>query len=368
MKVHQITEQQIDEIIPLGNTDIAVGIGTKAAGALTAKDVAPGPKKFNYSKLPDGTYEIKGPKGKFFGTAPSKAAAASTSIKLNRAMITHGLGTPKFNAAVKQASTKFMGLNLSTEKPGVKPKVDTSGKGVGKQIVAKGKGVGKAILATIKNTLVGKVIFGFMAVEDIADDLDGWAQVYMENGCNLQDKRLDAYEMKIRRTILENIAMMATGVALASTGLIRTLSLFLMALPIAGWIATALAWVGAGVLASMIAKLLTSNTVADYIADYMMASMIGPATLKVISFPQCPNESLQEDWEARINEDIKIYMEKKEIQQQASAKGAADAIKDVFKGDPELMNILKVTKQKVDSGEVEKIAKGGSAAVQKVAG
>lgn len=364
MKVYQITENQIDEILPLGNTNLVVGLGNTVAKALSAVDIAPGPNKFNYTKASGGDWLIKDPKGNPVGTVNSKAAAASTSIKLNRSFLTHGLDSDQFKSAFKQAQART-GLKLNTNFDPKKVNVDGS-KSLGKAAVGTAKGIGKSILATMKGTLVGNVVFGFMAVEDIADDLDAWAKVYMENGCNLQDRRLDAYEMKIRRTILENVAMMATGVALASTGLIRTLSLFLMALPIAGWIATALAWVGAGVLASMIAKLLTSTTVAEYIADYMLASMIGPATLKVISFPQCPNESLQEDWEARINEDIKVYMEQKQIQKQQAAKGAADAIKDVFKNDPELMKVLKVTKKKVDSGEVEKISKGGKAAVAQV--
>jgi hypothetical protein len=368
MKVYQITEFDI-----MPGTVAAGSTAAGVIGKLSGLDITPGPGKFNYVKLPGegGKYAINYPDGTRYGIVDNKAKAASGSIALNTEAqkIVKAQGV-SFDDAVKSEKFKSRSARFSkSSNIGIKPIADLDPKdlgpkSVGKTVVNTAKGTGMKILGLLKNTLTGNVIFGILAVKDIADDLDGWAQVYMDNGCNLNDKRLDAYELKIRKTILENIAFWVTGASLASAGIIRTLSLFLMALPVAGWIATALAWVGAGVLANMIAKLLSSTKVANWIADYVIGSMIGPETIKMLSFPNCPNESMRESWEARINEDIKVFMEKREIKQKAALKGAADAIKDVFKSDKQLMKVLKVTKNKVDSGEVDKISKGGKSAVK----
>lgn len=367
MQVYQITE-----FSPV--TDTLGSATSSVIGKITGSDVRPGPGKFNYEAIPDsgGKYAIKGPDGNNIATASNKAKAVSGSINLNRQAwevakadgisFKDAVKTDKFKNRLD--SSKLRGWGIASMKLDFDGDTPKPGKGVTGKVGAAAKGMGKKMLAVISNTLVGKVIFAIVAIEDIAADLDGWAQVYMDNGCNLDDPRLDAYEMKIRRTILENIAMFAAGAGLAAAGVIRTVSLFLMALPIAGWIATALAWVGAGVLASMVAKLLTNNSVAEYIADHMIGSMMGPATLKLVSFPQCPNESIRESWEAKVSEDIRIFTEKKQAQKKQAALGAAAAIKDVFKADPQLMGVLKATKQKVDSGEVEKISKGGKSAVK----
>ena len=66
-----------------------------------------------------------------------------------------------------------------------------------------------------------------MVVEDLAEELDRWGNIYVAEGCTLQSKKLDAQEMRIRKIIVENIAMYATGVGMAATGAIRVIALYL---------------------------------------------------------------------------------------------------------------------------------------------
>lgn len=344
MKVYQITEAnpvQLDLPLP-GGSGKAPQVVSKKVGDL---------------------FKIFHPDGTVIGTVNNRAEAAFVKTKLNYAVNKHGIDSKQFNSAIKQLSGFGSPIGMKTGEPKPKGKISkVLDKVPGGSKVAN---IGSKIIAVAARTIVGKIVFTILAVDDILDDADGWAKAYMANGCKV-NKQTDAYEVKIRKTITENILFYATGVTAAATGAIRGLAMLLALLPIAGWIATALAWVGSAMLASIVAKLLSKTSVAEWIADKFIGTMFGPETLKMISFPECPNESLQEDWERGILEDIAQLQEKRTATSNALAKKAAAEIKDTFLSDPELMKVLKATKKKVDAGEIEKLPKGGKQAAQAI--
>lgn len=337
---------------------------------ITEISIAPGAGKFNWQKSASsgGGFDIFGPDGTKFGNVARKDQAIAGAMKLNRPFLKHGIDSPQLANTIKQMSKgpiKFVDLK-SMGPPKPKGALGKAADGISKAAKkVPGTKLGAKILSFFGRTAAGKVFFFILAADDVLDDVDGWAQAYMANGCK-ENKQTDAYEIKIRRTIVENILFFATGVAMASTAVIRTLATFLAVLPVAGWIATAMAWVGAGVLASMIAKLLSKTSVAEWLADYFIGSMLGPAVLKVVGFPECPKESTQEDWENTINENLSLLEQKRKAQSSQLAKAAADEIKDTFKNDPELMKIIKATKKKAKAGKIEVIKKGGPQAARAV--
>jgi len=349
MKVYQITEAnpiQLDLPLP-GGSGKAPQVSIKKVGNL---------------------FNIFHPDGTVIGTVNNRAEAAFAKTKLNYAVNKHGIDSKQFNSAIKQLSGFGSPIGMKTGEP--KGKIGKAKGKIGKVLDkipggSKVAGIGSKMLAIAARTIVGKIVFTILAVDDILDDADGWANAYMANGCKV-NKQTDAYEVKIKDTITENILFYATGVVGAATGVIGRLAMLLALLPIAGWIATALAWVGSAVLASIVAKLLSKTSVAEWIADKFIGTMFGPETLKMISFPECPNESLQEDWERGILEDIAQLQEKRTATSNALAKKAAAEIKDTFLSDPELMKVLKATKKAVDAGEIDKLPKGGKQAAQAI--
>lgn len=343
MKVYEITEGP--DIPPL-----ELPVPNSSAGLITMKKVKNG-------------FDLFDPDGNLMGSVERRDQAVIAKTKLNYAIKKHGIDSPQFRRALGQLGGFLSPIGLTTGKSKPKGKIaKVIDKIPGGSKVA---GIGSKIIAVAARTIVGKIVFTILAVDDILDDADGWAKAYMENGCRV-NRQTDAYEVKIKKTITENILFYATGVAAAATGVIARLAALLALLPVAGWIATALAWVGSAVLASIVAKLLSKTSVAEWIADKMIGTMFGADTLKMISFPECPNESLQEDWERGILEDIAQLQEKRTATSNALAKKAAAEIKDTFLSDPELMKVLKATKKKVDAGEIDKLPKGGKKAAKAV--
>ena len=329
-----------------------------SVGKLVGGVDAPGTGKFNFGPLPDGSFEVVDKDNNRVGTVKGRNAAMSATIKFNKTARKFGINSPQFQKALKQAGSKLTIGMLYKSKISQPGKI---GKAVNKAInVAKTvpgaktvSGWGTKVLSVIKNTLIGKVVFFIVVVEDLAEELDRWGNIYVAEGCTLQSKKLDAQEMRIRKIIVENIAMYATGVGMAATGAIRVIALYLATLPIAGWIATALAWVSAGVLGSMIAKLLSNSSVGEYVAEHMVGSMITEKSIKILALANCPKESLSESWEAQIDEDIKLVFEKRNASTKQAEQNAANEIKKMFLKDKQLNKIIQVTKQKVDKGEIE---------------
>jgi len=340
MKVHHITENPLVR-----------GLGKIVANPQNQ----PGPGKFNYRPAAGGGFEMLKPNGGVYGTVNSEARAVSGSIKFNTVKNKHGINSPQFKSAFRQATQRLgIALDVKGKTPGmIKKTANTIKKGANtiKKVPGGGKvvGWGSKILGVAGRSTKGGFVFGILGIYDMAEELDRWGNIYVNEGCNLNSKRLDAQEARIRKLIVENVIMVASGIGMAASGVIRTLGTFLAALPIAGWIATALAWVSAGVLGSMIAKLLSNTKLANYVADHLLSSVITEDSIKMIAFANCPKESLSEDWESRINEDLKNIKQKGK---QAEQK-AADEIKKQFLSDPELNKILKITQKKVKSGEVE---------------
>tara|TARA_E500000178_G_scaffold292349_1_gene296619 strand:+ start:201 stop:1256 length:1056 start_codon:yes stop_codon:yes gene_type:complete len=328
----------------------ASGVG-KLVGGIDA----PGTGKFNFGPLPDGSFEVVDKDNNRVGTVKGRNAAMSATIKFNKVARKFGIGSPQFQKALKQAGSKLT-IAMDYEK-----KVSKPGK-VGKAVAyakdnipgaRKVAGWGSKALALIKGTIIGKVVFGVLAVEDLAAELDRWGNIYVAEGCTLQSKKLDAQEMRIRKIIVENLAFVATGIGMAASGLIRLLGTYLALLPVAGWIATALAWVSAGVLGSMIAKLLSNSSVGEYVAEHLLGSIITEKSIKMLALANCPKESLSESWEAQIDEDIKLVFEKRNASTKQAEQKAANEIKKMFLKDKQLNKIIQVTKQKVDKGEIE---------------
>ena len=331
----------------------AAGIG-KIIGGVDA----PGTGKFNFGPLPDGSFEVVDKDFNRVGTVKGRNAAMSATIKFNKTARKFGINSPQFQKALKQAGSKLtIGMQYKSKisQPG------KIGKAVNKAIdgvksipgAKKVSGWGGKALGIVKNTIIGKFIFLIVAVEDLAAELDRWGNIYVAEGCTLQSKKLDAQEMRIRKIIVENIAMYATGVGMAASGVIRLIGTYLALLPIAGWIATALAWVSAGVLGSMIGKLLANSSVGEYIAEHLIGSVITEKSIKMLALANCPKESLSESWEAQIDEDIKLVFEKRNTSTKQAEQNAANEIKKLFLKDKQLNKIIQVTKQKVDKGEIE---------------
>ena len=329
-----------------------------SVGKLVGGVDAPGTGKFNFGPLPDGSFEVVDKDNNRVGTVKGRNAAMSATIKFNKTARKFGINSPQFQKALKQAGSKLtIGMQYKSKisQPG------KIGKAVNKAInVAKTvpgaktvSGWGTKVLSVIKNTLIGKVVFFIVVVEDLAEELDRWGNIYVAEGCTLQSKKLDAQEMRIRKIIVENIAFVATGIGMTASGLIRLLGTYLALLPIAGWIATAIAWVSAGVLGSMIAKLLSNSSVGEYVAEHMVGSMITEKSIKMLALANCPKESLSESWEAQIDEDIKLVFEKRNASTKQAEQNAANEIKKMFLKDKQLNKIIQVTKQKVDKGEIE---------------
>ena len=298
-----------------------------SVGKLVGGVDAPGTGKFNFGPLPDGSFEVVDKDNNRVGTVKGRNAAMASTIKFNKVARKFGIDSPQFQKALKQAGSKLtiaMDYEKKVSKPGKIGKALNYAKDniPGTRTVA---GWGAKALALIKGTIIGKVVFGFFAVEDIAAELDRWGNIYVAEGCTLQSKKLDAQEMRIRKIIVENLAFVATGIGMTASGLIRLLGTYLALLPVAGWIATALAWVSAGVLGSMIAKLLSNTSVGEYVAEHLVGSIITEKSIKMLALANCPKESLSESWEAQIDEDIKLVFEKRNAS----------------------------TKQKVDKGEIE---------------
>ena len=327
----------------------AAGVGKLLGGV-----DAPGTGKFNFGPLPDGSFEVVDKDFNRVGTVKGRNQAMSATIKFNKTARKFGINSPQFQKALKQAGSKLtIGMQYKSKmsKPGKIGKAINVAKTVPGVKTVTGWG-GKA-LGFVKNTLIGKVIFLIVAVEDLAKELDRWGNIYVAEGCTLQSKKLDAQEMRIRKIIVENISMYATGVGMAATGAIRLIGTYLALLPIAGWIATALAWVSAGVLGSMIGKLLANSSVGEYIAEHLIGSVITEKSIKMLALANCPKESLSESWEAQIDEDIKLVFEKRNTSTKQAEQNAANEIKKLFLKDKQLNKIIQVTKQKVDKGEIE---------------
>jgi len=326
-----------------------------SVGKLVGGVDAPGTGKFNFGPLPDGSFEVVDKDNNRVGTVKGRNAAMASTIKFNKVARKFGIDSPQFQKALKQAGSKLtiaMDYEKKVSKPGKIGKAVNYAKDniPGARTVT---GWGAKALALIKGTIIGKVVFGFFAVEDIAAELDRWGNIYVAEGCTLQSKKLDAQEMRIRKIIVENLAFVATGIGMTASGLIRLLGTYLALLPIAGWIATALAWVSAGVLGSMIAKLLSNSSVGEYVAEHLIGSIITEKSIKMLALANCPKESLSESWEAQIDEDIKLVFEKRNASTKQAEQKAANEIKKMFLKDKQLNKIIQVTKQKVDKGEIE---------------
>jgi hypothetical protein len=345
---------RVIDILEVDNSSSRPGFAS-TVGKLVGGVDAPAAGKFNFGPLPDGSFEVVDKDNNRVGTVKGRNAAMASTIKFNKTARKFGVNSPQFQKALKQAGSKLT-IAMDYEK-----KVSNPGK-IGKAVnyakdnipgAKKVAGWGTKVLSLIKNTLIGKVVFFIVAVEDLAEELDRWGNIYVAEGCTLQSKKLDAQEMRIRKIIVENIAMYATGVGMAATGAIRVIALYLATLPIAGWIATALAWVSAGVLGSMIGKLLSNSSVGEYVAEHLLGSIITEKSIKMLALANCPKESLSESWEAQIDEDIKLVFEKRNASTKQAEQNAANEIKKLFLKDKQLNKIIQVTKQKVDKGEIE---------------